>query len=1045
MVNGNGSQPLSEVSPVAQRRNSPSWNQMSKVVINYLKKLPGTLFLTIKQKMLSPSPFDSSPFNSSSSPRLFWKGRDSGSSFQSMSTENKGSYDPELSFIPAKRPSIENLKRVSRVKNSSMFAREQKQEYDPAHVKVLDRPLANGRPFRGQAETTSRTSVSPTRPEAQQDDLESSQRPASPSKDQTSPAKSSLSKATRFGTKHFDPGTEIWSDGEGTTILSRLSDDQTHHRHAKSVTFDAAPPQINEYEMTTPVPSSVASESREGSYDFEEDEDEISFDRGSSLDRDDSFDASLEDTEKTPVVLPEDWRFMSPASANDELIQGEEDPFVDEQGSPEQGSPGPEVLPSTRSEVGTRQSRVESLDSNGERRPLPPLPSSNGQSPSPRPATPATLSSVLEHASGNQRVLPSPPGPAASTKFDISEMGRASMTLEDRLRLMMRQEENTDPQQSEADRQRERKMRRIGARERGGTHDSEDSRRERSCSSPPAENESSLDDVWSSPHISRESILRNLKNEDITLDEFYEYSSEAGSSPDHLVPIDPDVPIPSLEDNADDVDDTAMIKDEQSDEEDIFAIPEYFGRRVHQDVPLTNAEQNVADDDDDDDDEDSQYSRDLEGDYNEESQISNGSGDGQATPVPLNRDDQIVQPELPSLLDGDTSFLTSSFESPDGALHLQFSLSDGDEPKETEVQHLDMARIRESLQRPVTPDSQDHDGDEAPATPNSVIRHPAADDSPEEEHIPDPVATIKAPGGDLKARPSLTPADVQSMAAARRKVSGQETAMSSLKEESRDNTESSIDQGVQSPVDQETAVDYSRDVVSSTNAAKRQISLVKLDIPLGGTDESLELGLDKEFDCIIETQKVAFELFLSKRYPLPPLLTQDPGRFGPDRIGGALINETNTDKYVLKQRGYLMRQNTRVIIASSRDDEQQLPNTENGVDSNPVKPANSLRKASQPTWTAEPWNGKSRRQSVKMAGGPVKKKPVPGAVPPLPGMQSNVQDIQSPVDDNETQGIGEQPEDGEERGRLFVKVIGVKDLDLPLPKGRSIMSARKGR
>jgi hypothetical protein len=177
-------------------------------------------------------------------------------------------------------------------------------------------------------------------------------------------------------------------------------------------------------------------------------------------------------------------------------------------------------------------------------------------------------------------------------------------------------------------------------------------------------------------------------------------------------------------------------------------------------------------------------------------------------------------------------------------------------------------------------------------------------------------------------------------------------------------------------------------------------------------------------------------------------LTQDrenPGRFGPDCIGGALINETNTDKYVLKQRGYLMRQNTRVIIASSRDDEQQLPNTENGADSNPVKPANSLRKASQPTWTAEPWNGKSRRQSIKMAGGPVKKKPVPGAVPPLPGMQSNVQDIQSPVDDNETQGIGEQPEDGEERGRLFVKVIGVKDLDLPLPKGRSIMSARKGR
>jgi hypothetical protein len=35
------------------------------------------------------------------------------------------------------------------------------------------------------------------------------------------------------------------------------------------------------------------------------------FEAESSIERDDSFDASLEDIEKTPVVLPEDWRFMS--------------------------------------------------------------------------------------------------------------------------------------------------------------------------------------------------------------------------------------------------------------------------------------------------------------------------------------------------------------------------------------------------------------------------------------------------------------------------------------------------------------------------------------------------------------------------------------------------------------------------------------------------------------------------------------------------------------------------------------------------------------
>ena len=55
-----------------------------------------------------------------------------------------------------------------------------------------------------------------------------------------------------------------------------------------------------------------------------------------------------------------------------------------------------------------------------------------------------------------------------------------------------------------------------------------------------------------------------------------------------------------------------------------------------------------------------------------------------------------------------------------------------------------------------------------------------------------------------------------------------------------------------------------------------------------------------------------------------------------------------------------------------------------------------------------------------------------GPAPPLPGQQSNVglgmvaEDAQ--VDVNE-------PDNGE-RGRLFVKVIGVKDLGLPLPKSQ---------
>ncbi len=95
--------------------------------------------------------------------------------------------------------------------------------------------------------------------------------------------------------------------------------DQRFHRpvssgvRPKSVTFDVAPPQVNEYEMATPDPSSVASGSREGSYDnYYDDEEEGMYDIDREMEHhdEDSFDASLEDTDKTPVVLPEDWPGM---------------------------------------------------------------------------------------------------------------------------------------------------------------------------------------------------------------------------------------------------------------------------------------------------------------------------------------------------------------------------------------------------------------------------------------------------------------------------------------------------------------------------------------------------------------------------------------------------------------------------------------------------------------------------------------------------------------------------------------------------------------
>lgn len=880
------------------------------------------------------------------------------------------------------------------MKNSSLIAREQNTEYDPSHISVPDRPLATGRSFHGR----SRSDVQSPRREAPESPQ---QRPVSPSKDQPSPPKSSLSKATRFGHKLFDPESDIWSDVDDGP--SRFSE-----RNPKSVTFDAAPPQVNEYEMTTPDISSLA-ESREGSYEFDEDEIDISFDRGSSLDRDDSFDASLEDIEKTPVVLPEDWRFMSPDSANDDLVSEDGDPFVDH---PE--SPGPDVQPMTHHDTSAHGSRIDSLDSNGEKRPLPPLPNARCQDQSPRLSSPDKLSAAFERAASGQRVLPSPPGPASYSKNDIVGSGRPSMNLEDRLRLMMLQERDDNDQQLELERQKERRMRRAGARERSAGSEYEDRRASESIASQ----------IDTPPHISREDILRNLKSrEDLSYDDEEDddvegdYSSQFNSSPPPHTQYDPDVPIPSLEDHMEELD--VQIKDEplSDDEGDMYDIPEYFGPNAHG-LPLPLDEDRLGGDEDDE----SNYSQNSRDTIKQERDVSAETTETDVTTVHVAEREDVKETVEHDQVSSETGTGTSN-----GFEHLDFGL----------------ANIPEPLQRPQTPEKQTGEIADEPSTPDSVIRHPVDEESEAEESdyetTPEPVselvATIKAPGTGLKTRPSLTPADVQSMAAVRRKVSVQ-SAIVPVAEEAIESTQE--DENEQESHDGEQANDI-LPTLTVPEVSQRQSSLVKLDIPFNGSGEGLDLGLDKEFDRVIEAQKVAFDLALSrkafpssptpnplgtlKEYPLGPI-----GHLNPSQFGTSFAN-----KSPLKQRGYLMRQNTKVIIASSNANDETQTAPQNAATKNAeTKPENtSPRKASQPTWTAEPWNGKMRRQSSK-APGAIKKKPVPGAVPPLPGMPSNVQDVQQSIEEVET----EQPEDDQERGRLFVKVVGVRDLDLPLPKSK---------
>lgn len=800
-------------------------------------------------------------------------------------------------------------------------------------------------------------------------------RPHSPSKEQPSPGKSSLSKGSRYG-KGFDPQHDIWSEY-----------DSAGHRHAKSVTFDVAPPQVNEYEMRTPDPSSVASESREPSYDSEEEDDVSSFEHDSFMDRDDSFDASLEDIEKTPVVLPEDWRFMSPDSNN-----GEEESFV------EHTEDQNDSRPTSRDEVGSQHSRVESLDSNGERRPLPPLPSVNRLSGS-RPSSPEKLAAAFELGSGGQRVLPSAPAAASYTKSDIN----GGMSLEERLRLMMlndkKKNEDVNGDQEDVD-----------------------------SSSKPVQNNESLDkptsepskdDVFSPPRISRDSILRDIRKGDSFEDDAYEdEDSQISEDAHHFDKYDPDVPIPSLETEYDDDDSSSVIIKEEANDDDLYAIPDYY--------------QNSSDH--------SLSSRDQRATYDQDSNYS------------LRSAAEVAQ--AASFDDGDRA---SGQTTPTGGEDVQapahpLSKEMDDSPAPRESQALDMASIRQSLNRPVTPEIKEEELSE-PSTPDSVIRHPIQDEDDEdaefsqddeEEHqafsssdesVPEPIATIKAPGQGLKTRPSLTPADVDAMAATRRKISGQHAPpVPDLPKQDPQESETSDTEDL----DKATALPPQ---LTLPTLNQRQSSLMQLDIPFSIQEESLGSGLNKEFDRVIESQKVAFALAISQLESNPTPAPKEEPSLAPLSPGlSSFFKFTAHANTSRPQRGYLMRQNTKVVIANNRnDDEPSTPVDRTSNDPRGTRSAGSSpRKASQQTWTTVPWNGSTRRPSIKMAGAIPKKKPVPGvgAVPPLPGQSSNVQQPPATIEENEPV-LNEAFEDGEERGRLFVKVVGLKYLDLPMPRGKT--------
>ena len=835
----------------------------------------------------------------------------------------------------------------------------------------------------------------------------------SPSKVHASPGKSSLSSISRFAEANtFDHEAAVWSDEEGArTPRGTL-------RHPKSVSFDVGPPQINEYEQITPDPSSVASGSREGSYEDDDEDDDIdlSFERGYSEEHEDSFDHSLEDTEKTPVVLPEDWRFMSPEAANTDLADTFDDPFDTMQDSMH----APE---SRRGSLGRERtmSRSLSIASDGEPRPLPPLPMSNSPS-----------EGINAHsASGSRSHTPNAPRPASISKDDVLGMQNTSLPLEERLRRLSVQNESrvtTEVREVDADSTDEATMTLDTA---GGA-------------------QPELLEKWDEPGHS----LKRMKSQDFRQSDIEKYAN-----------LDPDVPIPSREASSNYEDEEGSIAksefDATKDVVDMYALPEAgfnsqhsspfdddLGREssvIHHDIPIYE---------DEDDDHCTAHNSQVE----MPDTISDGlehpavNDENQAPANELHIPKQaeheqggrnISLPEFSEFSAQDSfgygleSYMTPSPPATVSIAAADQSIADTHDPQKAAVDEEPLTQVAPAPS--FEPEVREEMG-----TPESIIRRssveePSSSQEQDASVVPATMATVKASNSKLKTRASTTTAELEALR-------NEEIHMSS---EAPPAIPAGFTDLVDSSVDNNEGINGMEALSADQSRPNRRQSMrMTLDMPLGTGSDDLGFGMDKEFDRLLEAQKVDIS-------PLPAIPRLSPNqqdtRSAEFMAGqGFSHQDTEADLHARRKRGYLMRQNTKVVVATNRSFSNEKPYATDApaTAAAPAKTSaahkretksagNSPRKPSVPTVMTEPWNGKMRRHSTRksiISG----EKPLSGARKSIGGQDSNMLDALT----EDQQSILE-PEAGAERGRFFVKVIGVKNLDLPLPRSKTTRSRER--
>ena len=972
----------------------------------------------------------------------------------------------------ARRSSLEKLQKASRVKNSNIFARESFRQNETNSPSSTSRPLSVQHHGNAWGGIGTNAQLSPgkghRRAETQTDiQIESPAKPpiepektASPKGLNFSPYKSSLSSNSKYTfASKFNPEQGTGSEDEETMAASGSDTPRAGARSpTKTVSFDVAPPQMHEYEQITPDPSSVASGSRESSYDSSDSFDmDAAFERGSSEGRDDSFDESLEDTGKTPVVLPEDWRFMSPDAANTALAATFDDPF---EGHEEDESTSAD--PSSLQVSEKLLSRSDSVNSDGERRPLPPLPGFSDSRSALEKNEPSS-SQCESLKTGIKRSLPVPPRPASLSKADVVGMTWSAMPLEERLRRLEMQEQPKDGTQDE---------KAIAATEPAQwplaadlPKQASEQTEESSEQATPARDESNVSQIGRMPpKISRESILRKLKSQH--LDDEENEESFAASSPgqdgtfDEYADLNPDEPIPSREPSStyeEQSQEVPVIKEEDDDDASVLDM---YTQYESQDFSARSPRLDDYDVDTSVIHHDSQ-----------DKELGTGEHPEAQQPQQSNREhyelNEFTNPK-PDSNHGLTSSLTcSGDEMPEGAKKgddHRMSLPDFTSFGDDEDFSLDFKgfksymspspdeptnRANKDAERDLCTDEQGNQRSQTPieqlelprvfsndslgeiGTPDSIIHHPVQPESPQADSpsVPGRVATVKASGGKLKTRPSATAAELEELNAELRHTSDEKPPPIP------DQFKLQLDGDGPHAVGKD-----SHELTSEDVAPKRRQSVkMKLDVPLGGFSDELGLGLDQEFDRLLDAQKV--ELFPINSEKLFPPMTD--GSSGAEVIAGQGFSpqSNDADVYARRQRGYLMRHNTKVVVAnrnvSGESKDREQPTTEK-----PPTPAretksagNSPRKPSGPVFTTEPWNGKMRRRSTRRSSiNP--ETGLPGG--PMQSPQGHENSLETLTEDQSF--ITGDAASGADRGRFFVKVVGVKDLDLPLPRSKRLTS-----